>query len=147
MAEVLREKGANATVEEIVDRKKRSGVLGFIGGGRDAMLGRDTEIDPVAADVASFDLVILGTPVWANTMAPAVRMFILQKKEDVRRPAFLCTMGGSGDKKTFQKMQDLLGKSPVATLALKTRHVKKERPDEYVAKIAAFVELLTTPGD
>ena len=142
IAQLLRERGDQVTVEQIVDRKKRKGILGFLGGGKDAVLGRDTDIGPIAADVGSFDLVVVGTPVWANSPAPAARMFMEQQKEKLGRVAFLCTMGGSGDKQTFTKMQETAGKEPDATLALKTKHVRKEDPDAYGAEVHAFVDKL-----
>ena len=34
------------------------------------------EIEPLAADLAAYDRIILGSPVWWYTFAPAVRIFL-----------------------------------------------------------------------
>ena len=139
IAESLRDSGgAEVTLEEIVDKKKRSGLIGWLRAGRDATLKRPTEIEETKADVSAFDLVIVGTPVWAWTATPAVGTFLKRFAEAVDRAAFFCTYGTSGAGSTFNKMKDILGKEPVATLALTARQVKKEHPEDYAAKIEGF---------
>jgi len=75
LAEALRGAGHDATVEEIREPKSRKGILGYLGAGFAAMRRKRAQIEPVAADVASFDLVAVGTPVWAFTAATPVRAF------------------------------------------------------------------------
>lgn len=142
IAQDLRGLGAEAAVEEIVDRKDRSGALGWLSGGRDAAMKRPADIEPMKADPAGFDIVVIGTPVWAWTMTPAIRAFCEQKRDSCAKAAFFCTMGSSGDKGAFKAMTDLCGKEPAATLALCERHVNKEDPEEYLAKVAAFAAAL-----
>ncbi|MFW6155984.1 MAG: flavodoxin family protein, partial [Armatimonadota bacterium] len=127
-------------VEEIVDTKDRSGVLGYAGGGRDAMLKKSTEIEPVEADVASFDLVVIGTPVWAFTCAPAARAFCEQFADDLDTVAFVATMGGSGDEGAFKSLEEYCGAKPLETLSLRERDVKNVEPANYVAPVEAFAE-------
>ena len=113
-----------ADIEELHDRKKRAGALGFIVGGKDACLKRLTEIDPPVKDPAAYDLVVIGTPVWADTMAPAVRTYLSQRVQSLRNVAFFCTMMGSGDKKTFVALEEVVGKPPKGVLALLSKQVK-----------------------
>ncbi len=138
LAAELRAKGAEATVEEIIDTKDRSGITGWLGGGKDATLKKETTIAPVKADVASFDLVAIGTPVWAWTAAPAARTFAKQHGASCRKVAFFCTMGGSGDKGAFKAFADLCAKEPVATLALIDRKVKAKDEEKCLAPVRAF---------
>ncbi len=42
----------------------------------------------------------------------------------MKKAAFFCTMGGSGDQKTFRHMAELLGKEPAGTLALLEKDVR-----------------------
>ncbi|MFH2027554.1 MAG: hypothetical protein ABIJ08_00305 [Nanoarchaeota archaeon] len=60
--------------DEIIDKTKRSGPLGYITSGRDAMKKSLTEIE-TKKDPSQYDLVIIGTPIWAWTMAPAIRTY------------------------------------------------------------------------
>ncbi len=97
---------------------KRDGVLGWLKSGRDAMRKREADIRPVLFDVSEFDLVVIGTPVWAFTVTPAVRKFCREHGPRCARVAFFCTMGGKGHERTFREMAELCGKQPVGTLAL-----------------------------
>jgi flavodoxin len=116
-----------ADIEEIIDAKPRGGVIGWLGAGKDASLKRLAEIAPVGRDPAAYELVVVGTPVWAFTMAPAVRTYITRYGQALKRVAFFCTMGGSGDKRTFRHMAGLTGSAPLATLALIEKDVREDR--------------------
>ncbi len=136
----LRSRDVEAEVEEIIDTKDRSGITGWLGGGKDATLKRATEIQPVKADLAAFDLVAIGTPVWAWTAAPAAREFARQHGASCKKVAFFCTMGGSGDKGTFKALTELCAKNPATTLALIDRAVKEKDEEKYLAPIRAFAD-------
>jgi flavodoxin len=129
-----------ADVEELIDAKKRDGLIGWFGAGKDATLKRKAEIRPVARKPADYDLVVVGTPVWAFTMTPAVRAWLGEHASEIRQVAFLCTMGGSGDKRTFEHMQGLVPTCVgIATLALMEKHV---RAGTHVAALKDFAKVL-----
>ncbi|MFH0839199.1 MAG: hypothetical protein V1893_03330 [Candidatus Omnitrophota bacterium] len=124
--------------EEIVDTKDRSGVIGYVKSGTDAASKKLTVIKNPQKDPGLYDLVILGTPVWAFTMTPAMRTYIIQHKEKFKLVAFFCTQGGAGGKKTFKDMEALCGKKPIGMLILKTAEVLH---GEYI-KIRGFVNAI-----
>jgi flavodoxin len=124
-------------LEELTDTRKRAGVLGFIGGGKDAFLGRLTAIGPVTKDAGDYELVLIGTPVWAWTMAPAVRTYISQHRGSLPAVAFFATAGGTGLERTFRRMEELCGRKPRAVLGLVAGEVLKGDPTD---RIKAFVE-------
>jgi len=70
-----------ADVEEVVDLKKRSGLFGFLSGGKDAWQGKETEISLTTKSPADYELVIIGTPIWAGKLSPAIRTYL--KKNDL----------------------------------------------------------------
>jgi len=108
-------------VEEVIDAKNRAGVIGYLKGGRDAMRRKPTKISKALKDPATYDIVIIGTPVWAFNVTPAIRTYLFQNSEEFKKVAFFCTMGGSGSKKTFKEMAKLCEKRPIAILELKTK--------------------------
>jgi flavodoxin len=124
VAEALAQK-LGADIEEIVDRKRRGGVLGFIVSGKDAMLRRLTQISEPRRDPASYDLVAIGTPVWAARMSPAVRTYISQFRDRLPAVAFFLTTGRVGIESTFKDMTEACGKEPVARLGLKQKQVRR----------------------
>jgi flavodoxin len=109
--------------EEILDVKSRAGLLGYLRSGKEATLKKLAEIKPAKKNPSLYDLVIIGTPVWAFNMSSPVRTYVSKNKGKFNKVAFFCTMGGSGDKNTFGEMAKLCGKKPAALLSLKTNEV------------------------
>ncbi|MFH1456472.1 MAG: flavodoxin [archaeon] len=130
---------AKCDIEELIDTKDRTGAKGYIIAGKDALTKQLTILEPVTKNASQYDLIILSTPVWAYTMCPAIRTYIEQNKDDFKSVAFLCTMGGSGDKSTFEAMTEICYKNPRATLALKTKEIMQ---DEYKEKLKEFLKQL-----
>ncbi len=126
VAETLAEK-LDADIDEIKDMKDRSGIVGWLMGGKDAFRENTTEI-AFKKDPKDYDLVVIGTPVWAGTMTPAVRMYL---KNNFKKVAFFCTYGGS-EGKTFAEMQKI-SKKPVATLGLNQRELNAT--DEFCKRL------------
>ena len=122
-------------IEEIIDTKSRRGLLGFLRSGLEATLKRLTTIEEIKNDPASYDVVIIGTPVWNGTMSSAIRTYLSQYKEDLQNIAFFCTQGSSGDN-TFKEMESLCGKKPLALLRLTSKEVEK---GEDTGKIEQFI--------
>ncbi len=126
-------------IEEIFDTKDRSGVKGYLLAGKDAVSKKLTVIKDAAKNPSEYDMIIIGTPVWAFTTAPAIRTYILQNKQAFKNVAFFCTQGGSGSKPAFKEMQALCGQEPVALLELFTKEVANK---EFLSKVEKFVAVL-----
>jgi len=122
--------------EEVVDTKSRRGLLGFVAAGKDARLKRLTVIEPTKKDPASYDLVVIGTPVWAWTMSCAIRTYITQHRDRLPDVAFFLTTGGSGIERTFRHMEQLCGKTPLARLALTAKQIRK---GDFMDQLKQFV--------
>ncbi len=79
--------------EELIDTKKRSGPLGFVSAGRDARAKQLTTLADTKYDLALYDLVILGTPIWGGTLSSAMRTYISLNKPKFKRVAFFAHTG------------------------------------------------------
>jgi len=124
VAEAIAE-GMGADIEEIVDRKKRSGFFGVLGAGWDAMRKKLTDIAEPQKDPGDYDVVVLGTPVWAGTICPAVRTWITNFRERLPAVALFATTGASGIDRTLASMATLCGKEPAARLGLTEAQLAK----------------------
>lgn len=124
-------------VEEIVDKVDRSGALGWIRAGKDAARRKATEIEEPTHDPADYDLVVVGTPVWAWTMSCAARAYLERVRDRLPAVAFFCTTGGTGIEGTFAHMQEACGREPVATLGLRMKDVLKGDVGGEVAQFAS----------
>ncbi len=132
-------KALSCDIEEILDTKNRAGPLRFITSGREARQKKLTVIQPVKKDPGLFDIVLIGTPVWAGTMSTPTRTYIAQNREHFKRVALFCTYGNTGADKTLEAMTDLSGKPTIASVAIKTRETRSE---DYLQKIDKFVNTI-----
>jgi len=83
-----------ADVEEIIDMKKRSGAMAYLTGGSDARRGKETEIAQTKKTPADYDLIIVGTPVWASRPTPAVNTYFKKNNLSNKKVALFFTQGG-----------------------------------------------------
>ncbi len=131
----------DADIEVIADVKSRSGALGYLRSIREALTKRLVDIQPVNKDPSQYDLLILGTPVWAGNISSPLRSYIEQQKNKFNQVAFFCTQGSSGADKVLQKMTELSAKEPAATLVLNDREIQKQAYDESLQKFVSLLPL------
>ncbi|MGZ7047653.1 MAG: flavodoxin family protein [Methanobacterium sp.] len=126
-------------IEEIIDTQNRSGPLGYMRSGRDASRGKLTILKDIINDTSQYDLLIIGTPLWAWHVSTPVRTYIHNNQANFNNVAFFCTAGGKGFDGAFNDMEELSGKSPLATLGVREKEIKDE---SYKSKVAEFTKNL-----
>ena len=104
-------KALNADIDEVIDKKSRKGILGFLRAGYDATRGKTTEIE-FEKDPSGYDLVVIGTPVWNGRVTPAIRTYLLRNREKIKNAAFFSTCAGRPGK-CLEQMEELWGKKPI----------------------------------
>ena len=111
--------GASRLALRPVDEKRRKGFGKFLWGGRQVLMRAEPELEPFEIDPAGFDLLFLGTPVWAGTFAPAIRSFLSRSRPQGKPVAAFCCYGGSAGG-TFRRLrEELPGCRIVAELGLR----------------------------
>jgi len=138
VAQALSER-LQADVEEIQDTRKRTGLLGFLVSGFEAVRKKPATIVPIEKDPRGYDLVVVGTPVWASNMSSPGRAYLAQNRTGLPQAAFFCTCGGPGNEHVLAEMEDLAGKQALARLVLTEADLKS---DAYLDQISAFVQEL-----
>jgi flavodoxin len=127
-----------ADIEEITESKGRGGPLGWIRSGKEASSGAVVPINSPKADPSTYDLVAVGTPIWAWNVSSPVRSYITAMRGKLPRIAFFCSMDSkSGD--TFKVMEGLAGKPPVAMVGMTGSDVKS---GNYKEKLKTFAEAI-----
>ena len=92
---------------EPVNEKKRSKIAMLFRGVGQVMFNRKPALKPYVFDPAGYDLIILGTPVWAGSPSPALKSFLSQTKFSGKKTAlFVCHGGGPG--KAMDKLKNEL---------------------------------------
>jgi flavodoxin len=134
------QKALGADTEELVEvGTKRSGFFGFLYAGRDGMRGRPSRIEPAKKQPADYDLVFMGSPVWGRNLVPAVRGYLGVVDLKGKPVALFCTMGSTGDKKTFESMRALTPNSKtLGELAVPQAEIKS--PDGLARRVAAWAK-------
>lgn len=129
-----------ADIEEIFDTVDRSGVMGYLSAGRDASRKKLTTLKPLSHDLSDYDLIIVGTPIWAWTMSSPIMTLLTEQKGNIKQAAFFCTRGGKGDQKVFVDMAALLDKQPIAVFGLSTKDVVQNKFVEALEGFAARIK-------
>jgi hypothetical protein len=99
----------DADIEEIKTKKpiEAEKFINYYWGGDKEHPDDTVDIHPLNKDPSDYDMIFIGTPVWA--WAPAPPIYILLKKYKLhgkKIALFTCSEGERG--KTFQKMEQLL---------------------------------------
>jgi flavodoxin len=88
------------------------GFMKYFWGGRQATMKKKPELLPIDKDPDDYDLIYLGTPVWAFTFAPPLRTFLTGHPPVRKQIAlFCCYEGGLG--KTFENFRMLLNDNEI----------------------------------
>jgi flavodoxin len=131
-------KELKADSDEIIDLKNRLGPINWIIAGFDATRRKLTKIK-VKKKPESYDMVIVGTPIWSKNMTPAVRTYLTNHNLDGKKVCFFCTSGGDNVKKAFSEMKELVPKSVVVgKLGIRAQEVKSDSHEE---KVKSFVKV------
>ena len=126
IAKQLQEK-LDCDIEEITDNGKYDGKFGFLKGGMNASMGRSSDINPITKNPADYDLVIIGTPVWASNMATPVFTYLIQNRDKIKKMASFCTCISGGYEATLEKIADVSGKKQISTMFLTSKDIENPR--------------------
>lgn len=141
IAQTLADK-LNCDQEQIIDTVQREGAIGYLISGRDATTGRLTKLEDPQHDPSNYDLVIVGTPIWSWNVSVPVRTYLTDQAGKLKKAAFFCVMGGSGNERAFRTMSDICHCQPSATLALTAKEVIQE---QFQDQLESFISKL--PAD
>lgn len=88
----------------------------FISGGKQVLMKTKPEIEPFTKNPDDFDLIIVGTPVWASSYVPAIRTFLSQAKISGKNVAFFCCHEGGKGKTLANLEKDFSGNTCVGKI-------------------------------
>ena len=141
-------KGAvNADVFEIktADTKKRGGFALYAWGGYQVVMKKKPALEPLTVDINAYDLIIVGTPVWAGAPAPALFSFLDKNRISGKKIAIFCCHGG-GMGNALQKLKALLPGNTFTGEIDFVYAAKSKDPNELKTKIEAWLKELGARG-
>ena len=105
----------DADILEIKEVKPRStGFLTYLAGGFAARTDKASKIEPIDVNLKQYDIVFIGSPVWASRPVPAVNSFIYSASFSGQSIVPFFTLGGDNSdpafKNTAAKIENSQGK-------------------------------------
>ena len=70
----------------------------FMWGGMQATMHKKPKLEPYIIDISKYEIIIIGTPVWAWTFAPPIRTFLSENDLKNRKIALWVCASGDGEK-------------------------------------------------
>jgi len=126
----------NADIEPIIADTTGKGMGRLV---LQALFNVQAEIGQTTKDPSSYDVVVVGTPVWSYTMSTPVRTYLAKNKSTFKSVAFFCTYGGTGGERALKSMESFCGKTSVGMLDIVEKELKS---GEYVEKVKRFATKL-----
>jgi len=91
-------RGLGAETEEVIDERNRRGPIGFLRSGYESTRGLTTKIRETREDPRSYDLVVVGTPVWNGRPSSPIRTWLSKQDLAGKKTAIFCANSSrSGD--------------------------------------------------
>ena len=104
-------------------------------GGRQVVYGKRPQLEPLSLDPGEYDLVFVGTPVWAFTYAPALRTCFREHGQSGKVACFCTHEGGPG------KCLDRMAKAMPTADVLGVLDIRQPvRSDENVSRVTAWAK-------
>jgi len=127
---------------ELTPRKEIAthGFMKFFWGGRQAVMKIQPELEPFEVDPKIYDLLFIGTPVWAFTYALPLRAFFSKCCLAGKKVAFFCCNDG-GKGKTFENFRkalngnEILGEIEFVAPLKRNREQAVSRAKEWASQI------------
>ena len=129
----------NADIEPIVSGLKDKSMASLA---MQAFMRVRAKIGPTTKDAASYDLVVIGSPVWAGKMSSPIRTYLAQNKKKFTSVAFFCTHGNPSSEasaKMLESLEKLAGKKTAGMLDVAANDVES---GAYAEKVKGFATAL-----
>lgn len=129
----------NADLVEIQCKRYGPGFFHYMRAGYDSVRGNMAPIELSPAIQGSYDLAIIGAPIWAGHSAVPVRSFLKGDTDLPGNIGLFVTRMGSSPEKALQEMEAFLSSPAKAKLALKSKDVAQNKIsdalDAFMAKL------------
>ena len=103
-------KTANADILELKTIKEypTGGFKKYLWGGKSVMFNQKPELVEINVDIAAYDRIFIGTPIWVGTYAPPFSTFIEKYNIENKKIALFACHGGGGGEKFYNKFKSKL---------------------------------------
>lgn len=135
---VAKELGADLIELIPVKAYPDKGAMQFIWGGSAVTFKKKPELEPYTFNASDYDLVIIGTPVWASNFTPPLRTFFENNDLTGKKIAVIATSAGGDSAKCVEAVK-AAAKADSLAAVLSLVDPKEKPSDENEKQIAAFI--------
>ena len=136
---VAKELGADLIELIPVKAYPDKGAMQFIWGGSAVTFKKKPELEPYTFNASDYDLIIIGTPVWASNFTPPLRTFFENNDLTGKKIAVIATSAGGDSSKCLEAVK-AAAKADSLAAVLSLTDPKDKPSDENEKQIAAFIE-------
>ena len=141
---------ADADCEPIHELRPRRGWLGYLRAAYEAMWSKAAEIEAASLQPRHYELVVIGAPVWAQSVCSPARTYLTRHRGDFAQVALFCTHGGPTGTRVLDEMAKLCGRKPVAMASFQDVEVDSgqfmPRADAFAGQLRAHLKAGGTTG-
>jgi flavodoxin len=129
-----------ADLEKITEGENRRGFFGHMRAALDSILEKPADLRPIEKHPRDYALTLIGTPIWAGKITPAVRAYLRTIHCQCNDVAFFTTSGSTPAEKVVPAMERLAGRQAIAFAGFNYNDLKTE--SAYRQKLATFLGAL-----
>ncbi|MBD3404590.1 MAG: flavodoxin [Candidatus Lokiarchaeota archaeon] len=138
IAEIIA-KSISADLDEIIDKKDRSGVLGWLRAGKDSKSQNETEIE-YSKNPQEYDTIVIGSPIWAGNIIPPLRTYLESVDLSGKRVAFFICCKTEGYNEILPQLKEMTPEAiHIATYGIQEKTFKEgtfeEELQDFISKI------------
>jgi flavodoxin len=130
----------DADVLELRELADRHGFLGYLGAAFDSLRNRSGMLGHLEKCAGDYSLTIIGSPIWAGKITPAVRTYLTTIRGSVRKVAFFTTSGSTDISRVAADMARLAGAEVVATAGFTSAELRDAA--RYESRLKDFIAAL-----
>ena len=134
-----KELGADLIELKPVKAYPDKGAMQFIWGGSAVMFKKKPDLEPYSFNASDYDLVIIGTPVWASSFTPPLRTFFESHDLTGKKIAAIVTSAGGNSVKCIEAIKEAAKTGKLAA-TLSLIDPKDKSTEETEKQITAFIE-------
>lgn len=134
-----KELGADLIELKPVKAYPDKGAMQFIWGGSAVTFKKKPDLEPYSFNASDYDLVIIGTPVWASSFTPPLRTFFENHDLAGKKIAAIVTSAGGNSAKCLEAIK-VATKTDKLVAAVSLVDPKDKVSEENEKQITAFIE-------
>jgi flavodoxin len=129
-----------ADLAAIHEPERRRGWRGYLRATMDSVMERPAMLGDLDKQPRDYALTVIGTPIWAGKMTPAVRTYLKAVRGQLHDVAFFATSGGSDAGKVVAAMEAIVERHAVGSAGFDQRILGS--PAKYEVKLRDFIAVL-----